>query len=525
MFLGFYNLLTSNVRGLTLAGGSTVVSLWTLLRHINNGINYDVVGQIGLAQQWQHGLMSGAQLGATNYLLKMPVYLTVNAIHFIPPMDRLLLLAILFNVATFILLFFVYEKILNLYKIKVRTWLYLGTAWLATITGSVYWTDYANSRNLETVGGLWIIYLALKLFKYKQFSTIAWLFVSTSIVFYADPLQLYVCGSGITLFVMIHLILRRTRVSAIEAFTAPAITFLGFAGSQALVFLSKKFLHVTFLESPSSLASINWPSITVSTHNMAASTLNMFGADFLRKPSGFSTFRELLNAAVLTSIVILLIKLKSVSKYAANGLILTVILVNYLVYAASGQALQPTTSRYLVMVPLLLVILFVLKSNDLNKKYMVKLQRTWFVFILTSSFMLIGALAISWPSRHSKDMHIYTVIRFMEKNNYAYGMSSREIGVTSTYFTDGKINILPMACNSNHTITPTNLFYDIAAFRKFNAYHGDVPIIVPPEGIRYIVNCSMGDIVKQFGAPKHEILIPDIGMAMIYEASSIRTTD
>src|SRR5436305_279765 len=70
--------LSAYGRYISLIGGVIVVCLWTLIRHISNGINFDVVGQVGVAQQWAHGHMSGTQLGATSYLLKMPVYFALN---------------------------------------------------------------------------------------------------------------------------------------------------------------------------------------------------------------------------------------------------------------------------------------------------------------------------------------------------------------------------------------------------------------------------------------------------------------
>lgn len=515
--------VSAHARNLSLCCGTAVVALWTLLRHISNGVNFDVVGQIGLAEQWANGQMAGAQLGATNYLLKIPFYLLVNAVHALTPMNRILLAALVFNILTFVLLFVLYEKIMDLYGVKHRTWLYLAMAWLATIAGNVFWVDYANSRNLETVGGILFIYLALKYLKYQRNITLLIMGVTGSVVFFADPIQLYVCGAGVSIFVTVRMVLKPSRTNALRAIAISGITATGYLGSQALQILAQKFLHVSLLVPPNTSPLLSIDNLAGTLKGLATSTLKIFGADFAAPPYQINSIRELLNGIVVTLLAYLLIKTAfSQNNRKLFGMMLAVIATNYFVYIASGQVLQWETSRYLVMVPLLVLVLIAICGDRIQVKNRQRIQYAWLLLILVGATMLVGALAISWPARHAKDAHIGELVSFMQKGKYKYAVSSRGAGITTTYFSEGKAIVLPMACGSDHKLSPTTLFYDSAAFQNFNNYNQDVPVILQGNEIRFGANvCTKSDIISQFGRPEREQAIPGVGSAIIYKASNI----
>ncbi len=513
-----------NARILSLIGGTGIVGLWTVIRHITNGVNFDVVGQIGVAQQWAHGQMSGTQLGATSYLLKMPFYYVVNALHFLSPMNRILLIALVFNLLTFILLFLMFEKILKLYAVKQTSWLYLGMAWLATIAGNVFWLDYANSRNLETVGGIFFIYLILEFLCYSRLRTVVWLTLTSSVVFFADPLQFYVCGLGTSIFVISRWLLRRSPTNLLQMTGVLAAIASGYALSLGFIQLVKHFLHVSFLAISNNHASISISNLATSLRAIAINTLKIFGVDFYKRPYGFNSVRELLNAFVLLAIVVILIRvlIKSYKK-TSSGLITTLIVVNYLAYVASGQVLGWQTSRYLIMVPLFIILLLASGGDQLKGKYASIIRYTWVSVVLISTVMLVGALVNSWPGRHTKDSHIYTLVSYMRQNNYAYALSSRDAGITATYFSGGKNTVLPMACQPDHAIEPTNLFFDNSGFLNLNLYSKDTPVIVPYGGIEFgPYTCTVADIIAQFGSPQRQEAIVGFGTGLVYSGDKIQ---
>lgn len=515
-------------RQLSLYGGVVIVSLWTLIRHITNGVNYDVVGQIGLVDQWVHGLSGGAYVGTTNYILKMPAYVAVNTVHFLSPINRLLLLALTFNVVTFMLLFKLAEKILALYAIKDYSWLYLGMLWLATIAGSVFWVDYANSRNLEAVGGVLFLYFVLKYNLNKRVTSLIAIAITASIAFFADPLQLYVFGFGVCLYVVTRWLTNRDRGAFTDMLSIIGATATGYIGSKLLFLLAKILLPISFLAVPNSRPELTSSNVVDSIRVLGDNTLRIFDINPFKRPYGFNSVRETLNMFVVAGIVLLIIKVLASNKKNSYplGLVLSAVVANIAVYLASGQALKQGTSRYLFMLPILAIIFvaFMAPSEIADKRLW--LRRAWLAIILMSSVLLAGALVVSWPARHSKDQHIGLTVSYLRENNFRYALSSREVGVTSTYFSEGQATVLPLACSSDHKLRIDNLFYDKGAFNGLNTYTGEVPIILQANSIRFgAFYCDKAGLISQFGQPKREQAIPGIGTAEIYDAFRIKVTE
>lgn len=518
------NVLRRQARWLAVIGGSLVVTLWTVIRHITNGVNFDVVGQIGLVQQWSQGLHSGAQLGATNYVLKFPLYYAANHLSWLSPMNRLLLLALVCNLVTYWLLFLIFEKFLKLYDVRNRSWLYLAMVWLATIAGNVFWVDYANSRNLETVGGLAIVYLIAR---YLQRPKLEWLLAISllgSIVFFADPLQGFICLAGLTIFGSVRLLFRRSQHCLLQTGGLLLASVGGFGLAKLLGLGVRRWLHVSFLTAPTSPLQLTKATGLASLHGLVTNSLRIFDADFLKRPYSVNSVREIMNALVLAVIVLFIVSLIARRQIKHFGfLVLSLITANYMLYVASGQVLQWQTSRYLVMVPLLTTGLVAVYGERVATSRKQFWQAGWLGVILISSLLLLGALAVSWPSRHNKDASIYATVAFMQQNGFTYGLGSREVGVTTTYFSGGQQTVLPMNCDSGHNLVPTNLFYDDAAFVGLYKYHGLVPIFfengVIPAGK---ISCSQADVMDQFGQPNSQETVPGVGTVLVYQASRLQ---
>ena len=506
--------------------GTMAVCLWTVLRHITNGVNFDVVGQIGLADQWTRGLHSGAQLGVTNYVWKMPLYVIVNALDFISPMNRLLLLALICNVMTFLLLFVLFEKILKLYAVKDRTWLYLGMLWLASITGSVFWADYANSRNLETVGGVLFLYLGLRFLKYRQARTALLLTLTGSMVFFADSLELYVFGVGICTYLFVHWLLLRTRENALNLCSVVGLTGLAFIGSKLLSLALARLLSVQYLSVPHQPINLDASTLTATAHGLLNSTLDVLGANFIKRPYAANTFREIVGFITLLALVVVFARNWSrIRAKTAVQVGLMVLVINYAVYVASGQVLVWATSRYLILIPLVLVLIIAISGDAFTRKFERRTQISLFALSLISIFMLVGGLVTQWPVAHSKDKHIYTTLAFLQSNGFKYALSSREVGVTTTYFAEGQSMVLPMLCTDDHRLIATDLFYDRAPFERLQNQTAPIAIIVPEAGITAgRRSCSTADVLAQFGNPDRQQIIPGVGDALVYKPARITST-
>ncbi|MDL2363073.1 MAG: PIG-L family deacetylase [Patescibacteria group bacterium] len=501
-----------------------MVGAWTVLRHVTNGVNFDVVGQIGLAQQWASGTMAGAQLGTTNYLVKMPLYICINAVPGLSPMHKILLAALVLNVITFIALFLLLERIVAFYGVKQNVWLYIGVMWLASIAGNIFWIDYANSRNIETVGGLLFLYIALRFMRMPQLSQFIYIVLTGSIVFFVDTLQLYICGVGVSLYALATLAVRRTRQQAFIAASICAATILSYFGAQALFLGARRFLHVSFLNAPRLPFEFTGTSLISTLHGSVSSSLQIMGANLLSHPFDANSIREVLNLLVLGTIVGILILATRKKKIRPVPFVAVfIIVVNYVVYVLSGQANIAGTYRYLIMIPLFLVLLLACTGPRLRAKYLHPAQYLMVGLIFCSSVMVLGGLVVHWPQRHAKDAHIYQLVSYLQQHNYPLAIGSRETGVTATYFAQQRATILPFGCSAQHQLEPTFLFYDRGAYSALSTYEGDVPVLLQNNRISFGNNiCYANDIISQIGQPIQQISIPGFGSALIYSAAQAK---
>jgi hypothetical protein len=512
------------MRLLTLVSGSIIVVIWTFIRHFSNGVNFDVVGQVGLVDQWTHGLHAGAQVGPTNYILKMPFYIVANSLHFLSPNDRLLVLALLFNLLTFWLLLVLFEKILDLYNLKNKTWLYMGMIWLATISGSVFWVDYANSRNLETVGGILFLYLTLKFLKRPSYRAGLVLTAVGGVAFFADSLQVFAIGIPLCLYVFGRWIFVRSKQNAVSAVGIGSATVGAYIVAKILFWLSTIILPVSYLNLPSAVPSLTLSNAGESVKSVFISTLKIFDSDFFKKPYTLNSIRELLDAAILIAVAYMAVRIllqKRAVPYP-KVLILLIIVVNYAVYVASGQALQVETERYLIMVPLITVLLVAFWGANANYTFKPRLLLAWAACLVISSGLLFGALIVSVPSRYSKDAPRTDTITFLRSHGFQYAVTSREIGIPATYYALRTPTVLPTQCSADHRLIISTLFFDKASFAGLQHYKGDVPVILQNDGIKDgNYDCHTSDIIHQFGMPKSVLVVPGVGVAQIYDAQTL----
>ena len=527
-FTDFRHWLAKQAQILTLVIGSCLVSLWTVLRHITNGVNFDVVGQIGVVQQWTNGLHQAVLIGPTNYVLKFPLYYAVNQIHFLTAMDRVLLLALLCNVLTFGFIFAIFDKTLTLYQIRERRWLYLAMGWLATIAGKTFWVDYANSRNLETVGGLLVLYLILDFWKRGRPRTLALLALVAALTFFADPLQMYIIVGGLLASFGGAVAVKFTKQQQLQLWSQSAKITVAVGGaviiSKVITYSTQQLLRISYLPAPRTNLNGQLSTLIQVAQSLGRNTLKIFDADIFKHPYSLNSLRALLNTVILVVVAAAIIRLVARRRARASAYVgLVLIAVNYALYIASGQVLQWETSRYLVMIPLLTIGILVTHSDRLPKRHAKSLQLLWLTGLVASSVLLVGALVISWPQRHSKDAVIYNTISYLQQQHFPYALANREIGVTATYFSQGSAQVLPMGCSADHRLQLTNLFYDSAGFASLQSYQGRVPIILENQGITYgKFHCSQNDIITQFGQPDSIQQVAGLGSALVYQADQLK---
>jgi len=515
--------LFRHVRSLSFYGGLGVVTVWTVLRHITNGVNFDIVGQVGITQQWSLGQHAGAQLGSTNYLLKMPFYWLINHMVFLTPHQKLLALALLFNLATFTAIFLLTEKILDFYRINARSWFYLAFFWLATISGNVFWLEYANSRNLEPAGGLLLVYLVLRHLLQPSYKLATILALCAGIVFFADPLQVFVIGLPICLYLVGKWFNNRKQRALVATLVPAGALVIGYAVSKFLFWLSIQLLPVSFLRIPAVPPDLSLHSLWTTTHATATNTLKIFGADFAKRPLGFNNVRGFLGFITLLGIMLLLVKLLAhrQADEKPKVLLLSIILMNYVVYIASGQAIAWETSRYLIMVPLACLLLVSLYAPDLVTWHVPRVQAAWLAVLVVCSLLVTGALIKSWPTRYSLDTYINAANLYMDSHAYTYGFAARQTAIPASYFDDYHHTLLPLICGSDHRLHFSNLFFDKSPFVTIHTAP-KIPILIPGGGVQSDANvCSREDILRQFGAPETEQIVGAGMTAAVYNGPGV----
>jgi hypothetical protein len=196
---------------LNLLVGLVVISLWTLLRFFDRQTIYDMVTQQLIARSWLHGIFTPIQMGPTNYLLKVvSIYLPLQLL---PGSARIHIVVstLLINAVTFLLLFVVIRRLLKELAPTLSPNLGRSMIWLSLVAGSAFWIQFSNSRNLEVVGGTFLIERCLTYIRNPTKHLGAFILIFSSVLFFADPLQMYMTAVPTLLY--LYFVARRLRPS------------------------------------------------------------------------------------------------------------------------------------------------------------------------------------------------------------------------------------------------------------------------------------------------------------------------
>lgn len=507
---------------LTVSVGSGIVAIWTVLRHITNGINFDVVGQVGVAAQWAHGLHGGAVFGATNYLLKMPLYALINATPGIPPVVRLLILALICSVGAYLLIYCVARKVARLYGVKNLVLLNLGVLWLAIIAGRVFWVDYANSRNLEVAGGLAVLYLVLRTWeKGADWRRALAIIGLAALVFFADPLQLYIIGGGLGMAAA-ALVLKSKGEQRRRGLIGGGVLVASAILSRIFAWVSTVVLPVSYLDPPRSVPALGVDSLTTLAQNTVASTLRIFDVNVFSKAFGVNSLRQLGGMLLLGLTIYILIRYRKAAAKRPLRVLCWLVMWSYLVYFASGNALTAMTERYLIMVPVLVVVLLGLYGDLLRPVQYRRLVPLWLITVAASGVLLAGATILQWPSRYHLDKPMFATADFVSAHRYDFVVTSRGLAIPGNYYAGYEKTVVPTMCVDNTHIVATNLFYDQAGYSgRLGRTNGTVAVVLPGEGvISDPFSCSTAAILDQLGSPQRVFDLPNVGTVYEYDGST-----
>ncbi|MEP6710265.1 MAG: hypothetical protein ABJA64_00925 [Candidatus Saccharibacteria bacterium] len=506
-----------NFRLFSVTLGGLVISIWTLIRFFDRQTTFDLVGQQILAHQWLAGPSGGAIVGPTNYIFKILfVYMPLDVLA-LPERFKLILMTIAINLVTYLVIVLVLGRLWRQFYPRMSNNLYLATLWLALISGSVYWIQFSNSRNLEVAGGLLLAYASLRTLARPSTLRFGGLTIGFSLLFFADSLQLYMTIAPIIVFAfacslvskhkMHHLFLTGLLV---------ATTAVGYVGSKMLFWLSERIWNVGFLSADTHT------NLNVSPSDLLTSLKQLIhlyvGGLELGRP--VETLNLLLVAVVLS--LGAWYAWKKVIGRRLFALVAIVWITDFVVYILSGQAQRGDTSRYMIMTAPFFVLLLVavLQAPNAFKRY---LKVFVICVVILNTLALLIALATNWNPTFSKDSHLEVAESYMKNSRFAYGYASMDTTLPVNYLSGWGKTLIPLTCYPDGKIAPSYLFFD----RSFSLRTGaqkttQIPVILDGGSItNFPATCNKADLATTFGQWKRIDRLADGSEVLIYDTHEL----
>lgn len=492
---------------------SVFITVWTLLRFFTGRTIFDLVGQQVLAGQWLHGNVDGASVGVTNYIPKL--VLLYMPLHELPgsPRLKLCILTILVNIATITLIGLLLERLLRQMGTKVGGAFYTSLIWLSALAGSVFWIQFTNSRNLEVVGGVFLLYLGICYLKQPDRRLLGSIAAFSSVLFFADTLQVYMTAVPLLLYgISARGITDKIRRSGWLA----AAIIVGFMGSKLIFALVSHLLHLHILQADgASILSLDFLVQGISGTLRSLAHLYVGGADAGR-------VREIVNIAFLLMMTTAFVYSLRRKLIPVNILLIVgyVVLVDIMVYIASGEAQQVGTERYLIMTAPALVLLF--SSLELVwRKFRTLALLTVGALLVVNLFFLCRALVTGAQMHFSQDSHLTSVRNYLNHSPTTLAYSSMDTALPMTYLYGS--GPLPLSC-SGTILVKTDTFYDRAAYHRLeSAPHKHLVVILDGSAIANTPRvCSAADIIAQFGQPSAVDMTDDGSLVLHFPMPQIQ---
>ena len=496
------------------AGSAGFMTIWTTLRFFTQRTIFDLVGQQVLAQQLVHGGIAGAGVGVTNYLPKL-VFLYVP-LHLLPgsPRIKLLLLTIAVNVATVLLLGILLEKILQKFGVRAGALLWTGVVWISAIAGSVFWVQFTNSRNLEVVGGIFLIYLSICYLEAPRWQRLATISLFATALFFADTLQVYMTALPLLLYGT-TLAIRRRDLKTTSLLGAGLVA--GYVGSKIVFAACAWLFSIHFVQ--------NGGGTTLSMQSLAHGVVGLLKA-LVHLYSGAADagkLREVCNLTFLTGIVALsTYNLRR--KLLPRRLLLLVgfiLVINGLVFVVSGQAQNADTERYLIMTaPALMLLLGGLQPSW--KTFRVAGLSVIAIFIAVNGLFLSKYLVAGSKQHFSQDAHLASVARFVQQNPTILPYASMDTAIPTSYlYGSDAAAPLPLSCNGSLLVKDSTFYSQTTYQKREKGPYTMVGVILDGSSITNTPSiCSQSAIISQLGNPTYTSTTDDDSIVLMYASST-----
>lgn len=490
---------------LTLIAGSGIVTAWTFFRFATKSINFDLVGQQLLTRQWLEGNVEGSVTAPTNYIVKMVALYLPGDMLGIDPKLFLVISTVLINIATFVGLYFILKAILRFFSVKPSVFFNLSMLWLATISGSVFWIQFTNSRNLELVAGLVLLYLGLLIYrKITVFRSVVFMLLA-GLTYFADPLQLMMTSVILVAYLLIDaIILQKKKASILRTAVIIGFVGIGYILSLLAVALVAHLTNVEFFSVSSLSQSLaiftNLQTVVIET---AKNTIRLIAGT-----NEMGVWRQVLNIMLVAILSIGAVASVYIARRQHKNFIVLLglfFIVPLGVYAASGQPVfQTDTSRYLILLALALILLFsALDLKRLSRRMHFTLTAITVIFITVGAISLVTSTIPATSKGILSSEKIQARYQYLEQHNFSYGYASMDTAIPAQYLygKKGMETLLPLSCNGKQ-LRKVTLFFDKNVFIKTEGGQALVPIILDRNSIKnHPHQCTVKVITKQLGDP------------------------
>ncbi len=498
--------------------GVGLVSIWTLLRFFTQRTIFDLVSQQVIAHQWLHNSISTAHMGQTAYVPKMLLLYTPLDVLPGSPRLKLLLLTLAINIATFVCIGLLLERLLRQYGVRIGWMFYATLLWLSVIAGSVFWIEFANSRNLEVAGGVLLLLIGIRYVERPSRKLAIGIAAFGGLLFFGDPLQVYMTGIPLILYAGSLALARKTdrRGTAILC----GLIALAWVTSRLLFAATGSWLHLTFTATgaaPIPHLSAAW--LEQSIVGAAKATLSL-----LAGAADAGRLREAANLTLLACGVLALVY-AGIRKWLPHKLLLMagfIWVINLLVYIVSGQAVQgAATSRYLIMtVPALALVLSALR---VPKAAVRPAAIAVVAALMLNTVTLAGTLDTHWDTTFPADEHIASTYRYIQKHPATHVYASLDTGMAIQYYQRLSADkALPMGC-LNGRLVRTYFSMDQAFSADAADARATAAIVFDNAAISNTPNiCTPVSVQGQFGMPTSVDHLDDGSVVLRYPQSALQ---
>ena len=400
--------------------------------------------------------------------------------------------------------------------------------WLATISGSVFWIQFSNSRNIELVAGLAVLYLGLLIYRSPTIKKYAGFILLASVTFFADPMQFF-----ITAFILIAYILLNSAMYQRTKWKTSLIILGLVIGSYVLslfyVYLVKNITHLSFF----SVGSLS-QSIALLGHIPTAvleTVKNLFR--LLGGSNEIGIRHQAINVllAGILAILSIIMLIKSRGHTETKTFILfvaTAVVVPLVVYIASGQVLsQNDSSRYLIVVAPSLILLFsFLDSHAISLNVRRGVMVIISLVVIINILSLLGATFTNLSTKLEGEDVLKSKYSYLSGSDYGYGYASMDSAIPANFLfgqSSTKL-LLPLSCGPEG-LRKATLFFDRNVFVKKEINATEAPIILDGQSITNYPNvCGIDLIKKQLGEPIKFFMYQG-DMVLIYKADTLFRVD